>query len=86
MIEQLKEALTTLVVSMFSKKFIAFLGVAYVLYQEKQWTELLIAFGSYSGIEVADKKLTTKPTPTPTVEPVPPEATPGNGDEEDFGE
>lgn len=76
MFAQLKDALTTLFVSMFSKKFIAFVTIAYVLFREKRWNELLIAFGTYSGFEVADKKIETKPTPAPSPEPIPPEATP----------
>jgi hypothetical protein len=78
---QIKEALTALIVSMFSKKFIAFVLVELALLREQRWTEALVAFGTYAGVEVADKKIETKPVPAPTSEPVPPEATPAVVDE-----
>lgn len=51
------EQIRTLVYSMFSKKFVAFIAIAIPLIKERQWTELLGAFGVYCGAEVVDKKV-----------------------------
>lgn len=81
MIAQIKEAFTTLVVSMFSKKFVAFIVLAWTLAQEKQWEALLGAFVAYITSEVVDKKTTTVPQPKTSEEPISPEATPEPTDE-----
>ena len=76
MFAQIKEALTALIVSAFSKKFIAFVTLELALLGAKRWNEAIAAFVAYSGIEVADKKIETKPAPVSTPAPLPPEATP----------
>jgi hypothetical protein len=53
------------ILSMFSKKFLAFIGTAAVLVANGQWTELVGAFGVYCTAEVVDKKTEDRAITTP---------------------
>lgn len=58
------------ILSMFSKKFLAFVAIEVGLFVKKQWSEMVAAFIAYCTAEVVDKKTEDKAvtTPEPVIE------------------
>lgn len=75
MFAQIKEAIAALIVSAFSKKFIAFVALEQALLHAQRFNEAIAAFVAYATVEVVDKKKADAPQPVASVEPIPPEAT-----------
>jgi len=59
------EELKAFILSMFSKKFLAFVAIEAALFAKNQWTEMVGAFVAYCTAEVVDKKTEDKAVTTP---------------------